>query len=109
MRRVKDNEDGTENVHALRRNYEKERRLLQNEVKDWETHYAQLESVKQGLERDNQRLHGTVNDKEHEIQVRVYLFILITIPTTATMATMTPRTIRAIFQPSMDSGSKPRQ
>ena len=53
---------------ASRRGLDTEKRQLQADLAELETQYAQLDSIKKGLEKENHRLLLTIEDKEGEIQ-----------------------------------------
>ena len=71
LRKVKDSsqEHGTAREASLSRAFELEKRQLQSDIKQLEAQYAHVESLKRGVERDNQRLQASLNDKDQDIEV----------------------------------------
>ncbi len=73
LRRIQEsNTDDTDSAF-LRQSFDKERKQLQTDLKDWEAQYAHLEALKRGLERDAQRTQAMLHDKEEENQVAFLL------------------------------------
>merc|ERR1712001_281229 len=58
----------------LRQSYETERRQLQNDLKELESHISRLEVTKRGLANENTRLISNLEEKDKTIQVSLNLF-----------------------------------
>ena len=74
LRKIKESEEygGNSREASLNRTFELEKRQLQSDLKQFEAQYSHLDTLKRGVERENQRLQTTLANKEQDIQVHAF-------------------------------------